>query len=80
VTMVRYGFCFLYLTLLAGCGTTMGELDAPPKWCTAPAQAPEPLKAGDDLIQKHAEVKEAAQLERAKNRCLRNYARAVTKT
>ena len=75
--MVRYGICFLYLTGLAGCAT-MGELDGPPKWCLASSKAPEPLKAGDDLIQRHADLKEAAQLERAKNRCLRNYSRAVS--
>ena len=55
----------------------MGSLDAPPKWCMSKAAAQEPLKAGDDLIQKHADLKEASGRELSKVRCLQRYARAV---
>jgi hypothetical protein len=63
---------------LAGCATPTGQLNPPPKWCTAPSSKPDELKSGDDLIQKHADLKEANSLERAKNRCLRRYANAVS--
>jgi hypothetical protein len=63
---------------LPGCATPMGQLNAPPKWCTAQSSKPQELKSGDDLIQKHADLKEANSLERAKNRCLRRYSNAVT--
>ena len=62
---------------LAGCATPMGALDGPPKWCMAKGAAQEPLKAGDDLIQKHADLKEASAKEVSKTRCLQRYARAV---
>lgn len=64
--------------LIAGCATPIGSLSAPPKWCMAKAAVQEPLKAGDDLVAKHADLKEAAEKERSKNRCLRGYARAVS--
>lgn len=62
---------------IPGCATPMGSLNAPPKWCMASAKAAEPLRAGDDLILRHADLKEANGKERSKNRCLRGYARAV---
>lgn len=65
------------ITGLAGCATPMGSLDAPPKWCMAKSAKSEPLKAGDDLIQKHADLKEANSREASKVRCLQRYARAV---
>ena len=64
-------------TTIAGCATPMGALNAPPKWCMAKAAAQEPLKAGDDLIQKHADLKEASGKEASKVRCLQRYSRAV---
>ena len=77
--MMRVIHTFPFLCIaLAGCATPFGALNAPPKWCMARAANSEPLKAGDDLVQKHADLKEAAQLERAKNRCLRRYSMAVS--
>lgn len=76
--MVRYSLALLCLTLPAGCETPMGALDAPPKWCMNRSVAQEPLKAGDDLIQKHADLKEQSAKEVSKVRCLQRYARAVT--
>ncbi len=68
----------LMVHCLAGCATLMGALNAPPKWCMASTKASEPLKAGDDLVQKHADLKEANGKEVSKNRCLQRYARAVS--
>lgn len=62
---------------LAGCAS-MGALDAPPKWCMARGAAAEPLKAGDDLVQKHADLKEQSAKDASRVRCLQRYARAVT--
>ncbi len=62
---------------LAGCAT-MGALDGPPKWCMAKGASSEPLKAGDDLVQKHADLKEHSAKEQSKVRCLQRYAKAVT--
>lgn len=64
--------------MLAGCATPMGALNAPPKWCMAATKQAEPLKAGDDLIQKHADMKEQSSKEQSKVRCLQRYARAVS--
>jgi len=68
----------LLVTALAGCATPMGALDAPPKWCMTKGAAQEPLKAGDDLVQKHADLKEQSAKEQSKVRCLQRYAKAVT--
>jgi hypothetical protein len=68
---------FISLGLLAGCATPFGALNAPPKWCMARAANQEPLKAGDDLVQKHADLKEHTAKEQSKVRCLQRYARAV---
>ncbi len=76
---VIQGLWILCITAaLAGCGTTMGTLDAPPKWCMAASKTGEPLKAGDDLVAKHADLKEATSKEQSKVRCLQRYARAVS--
>jgi hypothetical protein len=55
----------------------MGSLDGPPAWCMARSAAQEPLKAGDDLAQKHADLKEQSAKDASKVRCLQRYARAV---
>ena len=65
--------------LLAGCATPMGSLDGPPAWCMARSGKQEPLKAGDDLAQKHADLKEDHAKETSKVRCLQRYSRAVAK-
>jgi hypothetical protein len=70
-------FCILCTLLFSGCGTA-GLIEAPPAWCTAASSRSQPLNSGDDLIQKHADLKEAEARERSKNRCLRKYVRAVT--
>lgn len=75
--------CFRFMftgcaCLLAGCGTPMGALDGPPKWCMTKGAKSEPLKAGDDLVQKHADLKEQAAKDQSKVRCLQRYANAVT--
>ena len=62
--------------LLAGCAT-MGDIDPPAKWCTAPAKKFASPKEGDDLVQTHAEMMVEWQREKSKNRCLRRYANAV---
>ena len=66
----------LLFTLLAGC-STMGEIDPPAKWCTAPAKKFESPKEGDDLVQTHAEMMVEWEREKSKNRCLQRYANAV---
>ena len=63
---------------LAGCATPFGALNAPPKWCMARAANSDPLKAGDDLVQKHADLKEENAREKSRVRCLQRYAKAVS--
>ena len=56
----------------------MGQLDAPPDWCIAPAKRIEAEKEGDDAVQKLAETKQELARERSKRRCLQRYAKAVS--
>jgi hypothetical protein len=63
--------------MLAGCAT-MGELDGPPKWCTEVGRLGEPLKQGDDLVQKSADQQQKLEAEIAKNRCLRRWVKAAS--
>ena len=67
----------MLLLLLGGCAT-MGQLDAPPDWCTAPAKKIEAEKEGDDAVQKLAETKQELAREKSKRRCLQRYAKAVS--
>ena len=67
----------MLLLMLAGCAS-MGQLDAPPDWCSAPGRKIEAEKEGDDAIQKLAEVKQELAREKSKRRCLEKYARAVS--
>jgi hypothetical protein len=69
--------CILCTFLLAGC-ETFGTLDGPPAWCMQVGEKGDPYKQGDDLVQKTADQQQTLDAERAKNRCLRKYARAVT--
>ena len=71
-------FCAPLAPLLIGGCATMGQLDAPPGWCSAPAKKFEPPKEGDDLVQTHGEMVEEWEREKSKRRCLQNYARAVS--
>jgi hypothetical protein len=63
--------------LLAGCAS-MGALEQPPSWCTAPAKKIEPAKEGDDLVQTHAEMMQEWEREKSKRKCLQRYAKAVS--
>ena len=67
----------MLLLMLGGCAT-MGQLDAPPDWCTAPGKKIAAEKEGDDAVQKLAETKQELARERSKRRCLQKYARAVS--
>ena len=66
-----------FVCMLSGCAS-MGQLDAPPDWCIAPANRIEAEKEGDDAVQKLAETKQELARERSKRRCLQRYAKAVS--
>lgn len=61
---------------LTSCAT-FGQLDGPPAWCTVPFKKIT-CKAGDDLVQCYAALKQENDRERSKRRCLARYARAVS--
>jgi hypothetical protein len=63
------------VSLLTGCAT-FGQLDPPPTWCTSPSKKIT-CKAGDDIVQCHAQMKQELSRERSKRRCLQRYANAV---
>ncbi len=75
--MPRYYLGLGLLLLLGGC-STMGQLDAPPSWCTAQGKTLAPEKEGEDAILRLAETKQELARERSRKRCLQKYARAVT--
>ncbi len=64
------------MLVLAGCATSSGT-EPPPARCMI---APKPLgdiKAGDDVIQKHAELRRDYGRETSKLRCMQGYSRAL---
>ena len=67
----------MLLLMLAGCAS-MGQLDAPPDWCSAPGRKIEAEKEGDAAVQKLAETKQELAREKSKRRCLQKYAKAVS--
>ena len=75
--LIRAAIALLMGHFLAGCAS-MGALDGPPQWCMAKGVASEPLKAGDDLVQKHADLKEQSAKDASRVRCLQRYAKAVS--
>lgn len=72
---MRIVFTGALALLLAGCATGEGT-EPPPAGCML---APKPLtdiKPGDDIIQKHAELRRDYGKEAGKLRCLQSYTKA----
>lgn len=72
---MRIVFTGALALLLAGCATGKGT-EPPPARCML---APKPLgdiKPGDDIIQKHAELRRDYGREAGKLRCLQGYTKA----
>lgn len=66
--------------LLGGCATAAlsGNIGGAPARCMRPPEAIAPLKAGDDLLEKHAALRLALKRSNSKTRCLQKYARTVS--
>jgi hypothetical protein len=67
---------YVLIVSLAGCATVPGT-EPPPARCMV---SPKPLgdvKEGDDIIQKHAELRRDYGREAGKLRCMQGYSRAL---
>lgn len=65
---------------LSGCATAAlsGNIGGAPARCMKPPEAIAPLKAGDDLLEKHAALRLALKRSNSKTRCLQRYARTIS--
>lgn len=66
--------CACVITL-CGCETTKGT-EPPPARCMQPPKPLADVQAGDDIIQKHAELRRDYGKEASKLRCLQGYTKA----
>ncbi len=69
-----------FLGVLGGCATPMGDIRPAPKWCTTFSKGLPQLKEGDDLVERHAALMRLNKEDSSKLRCLRRYAKAVSKS
>lgn len=68
---------FLVLIVLAGCAPGMGALEGPPPRCMQSSNPLEDLHEGDNLVEKHAELRREYSTAISRERCLRRYASRV---
>jgi hypothetical protein len=61
---------------LAGCATGAGT-EPPPARCMLPPKPLTDIKPGEDIIQKHAELRRDYGRETGKLRCMQSYSKAL---
>jgi hypothetical protein len=78
---MRTPFVLLCLCALAGCAGTVSpsQLEPPAAILMKPPAKLPDLKAGDDLVQKHADLRRAYSTETGKYVRLQKYVRTITK-
>jgi len=70
----------LIAAILAGCGgppAPPSTLRNAPKWCTASPQKLPQLLPGEDLVEKHAQLRRQYTSEASKLRCTQRYIRTA---
>jgi hypothetical protein len=84
VEVVRYLLIAALLigiaVILAGCGGVQAPpstLANPPSWCLSSPQRLPQLLPGENLVEKHAQLRRQYSAEASKTRCLQRYVKTV---
>jgi hypothetical protein len=75
---MRTAFVLVCLCVLTGCGTVIpSQLEPPAKALMVPPAKLPDIKTGDDLVQKHADLRRLYATETDKQRRLQKYVRTL---